>query len=107
MELRWQAVEQHLAAHLATHVATHQAAHQAAHPTQHQAFDHVSAHATSPVQPLIPDPVCAYIYDLPALTQHVQQVVASLPPRCEMYYAIKANSDLPILQTMAPAGGRV
>lgn len=47
-------------------------------------------------------PVCAYLYDLPALQHHVQAIRASLPGNCELFYAVKANSDLPILQTVAP-----
>lgn len=46
-------------------------------------------------------PVCHYIYDLNALEQHVQQVVASLPENCEMYYAMKANSEDKILETLS------
>lgn len=47
-------------------------------------------------------PVCAYLYDLPALRDHVCSLGASLPDNCELFYAVKANSDLPILQTVAP-----
>lgn len=48
------------------------------------------------------EPLCAYVYDLAALQRHAAALVASLPPRCELFYAIKANSDLPILRTLAP-----
>lgn len=48
------------------------------------------------------EPLCAYIYDLEALRRHVARTTASLPPGCELFYAIKANPDLPILQTLAP-----
>lgn len=48
------------------------------------------------------EPLSAYLYDLEALRQHATQVVNALPPGCELYYAIKANSDLPILRTLAP-----
>lgn len=48
------------------------------------------------------EPLCAYIYDLTALRQHVSRLIASLPHGCELFYAIKANSDLPILRTLAP-----
>ncbi|MDZ4262666.1 MAG: type III PLP-dependent enzyme [Pseudomonadota bacterium] len=47
------------------------------------------------------EPLCAYLYDLAQLRKHASQLVTSLPPNCEMFYAIKANSDLPILQTLA------
>ena len=46
--------------------------------------------------------LCAYVYDLEALRRHIANVMASLPAGCELFYAIKANSDLPILQTLAP-----
>lgn len=48
------------------------------------------------------EPLCAYVYDLEDLRRHAAQVLASLPAGCELFYAIKANSDLPILQTLAP-----
>ncbi|WP_227546113.1 type III PLP-dependent enzyme [Marinobacter fonticola] len=48
------------------------------------------------------DPLCAYIYDLDSLSQHVQAVVECLPPQCEMFYATKANPALPLLRTLAP-----
>lgn len=48
-------------------------------------------------------PFCAYLYDLPALRAHAESLVRDLPPGCELYYAIKANSERPILQTLAPA----
>ena len=47
-------------------------------------------------------PLCAYVYDLEALRRHGEAVVAALPEGCELFYAIKANSDLPILRTLAP-----
>jgi diaminopimelate decarboxylase len=47
-------------------------------------------------------PLCAYVYDLEALHQHAAARVAALPPGFELFYAIKANSELPILQTLAP-----
>lgn len=48
------------------------------------------------------EPLCAYVYDLEALRRHAAAVTAALPPRCELFYAIKANSDLPVLRTLAP-----
>jgi len=48
------------------------------------------------------EPCCAYIYDLEALRRHVAVLVSSLPSCCELFYAVKANSDLPILETLAP-----
>ncbi|WP_084036873.1 type III PLP-dependent enzyme [Haloechinothrix halophila] len=48
------------------------------------------------------DPVCRYGYDLDALRKHVEGVVATLPERCRMFYAMKANSASPILRALAP-----
>jgi diaminopimelate decarboxylase len=47
-------------------------------------------------------PLCAYIYDLHSLRQHASALVGSLPEGCELFYAIKANSELPILEALAP-----
>lgn len=47
-------------------------------------------------------PVCLYGYDLDALAEHVRGVVAALPARCRMFYAMKANSAAPLLRTLAP-----
>lgn len=58
---------------------------------------HLRAAAANATQPL-----CAYVYDLEALRRHGEAVAAALPEGCELFYAIKANSDLPILQTLAP-----
>ncbi|GAB3475627.1 type III PLP-dependent enzyme [Amycolatopsis cihanbeyliensis] len=46
--------------------------------------------------------MCTYVYDLAALAGHVRAVVAALPERCRMFYAMKANSAKPLLQTLAP-----
>ncbi|MFP1735680.1 type III PLP-dependent enzyme [Lonsdalea quercina] len=48
------------------------------------------------------DPLAAFVYDLTALCRHVKTVTAALPPGVELYYAIKANSEKPILDTVAP-----
>ncbi|MCL7750276.1 type III PLP-dependent enzyme [Guyparkeria hydrothermalis] len=45
-------------------------------------------------------PLCAYLYDLPALRQYVNDVITALPERCEMFYAVKANAETPILDTL-------
>lgn len=47
-------------------------------------------------------PLSAYVYNLEALRRHAHATVSRLPPGFELFYAIKANSDLPILQTLAP-----
>jgi len=48
------------------------------------------------------EPVCLYAYDLGALTDHVEKVVAALPDRCRMFYAMKANSAAPLLHAVHP-----
>jgi 2-[(L-alanin-3-ylcarbamoyl)methyl]-2-hydroxybutanedioate decarboxylase len=48
------------------------------------------------------EPVCLFAYDLEGLRRHVTHVVATLPGRCRMYYAMKANSAAPVLRTLAP-----
>lgn len=47
-------------------------------------------------------PLCAYVYDLVALEQHVRQMRKTMPANCELFYAAKANPEAPILQTLAP-----
>ncbi|MEU5845299.1 type III PLP-dependent enzyme [Saccharopolyspora shandongensis] len=48
------------------------------------------------------EPVCLFAYDLDRLTEHVRTVTESLPPRCRMFYAMKANSADRILRALAP-----
>lgn len=48
------------------------------------------------------DPLAVFVYDLDALAQHVREVMAALPAGVELYYAIKANSEAPILRALAP-----
>jgi diaminopimelate decarboxylase len=48
------------------------------------------------------EPVCLYAYDLGQLADHVRAVVAALPDRCRMFYAMKANSARPLLHALAP-----
>lgn len=47
-------------------------------------------------------PVCLYAYDLDALAAHVRRIVAALPDRFRMFYAMKANSAAPLLRAIAP-----
>jgi diaminopimelate decarboxylase len=47
-------------------------------------------------------PLCAYLYDLPALEQHIKSMRQVLPPNCELFYAAKANPEAPVLKTLAP-----
>jgi diaminopimelate decarboxylase len=48
------------------------------------------------------EPVCLYAYDLGRLAEHVGDIVAALPERCRMFYAMKANSARPLLAALAP-----
>ncbi len=47
-------------------------------------------------------PVCAYLYDLDHLQARIQWIRQCLPQGIQFLYAIKANSDRPILQTLSP-----
>ena len=47
-------------------------------------------------------PLCAYVYDLPALERHVKAMRQVLPENCELFYAAKANPEAPVLKTLAP-----
>ncbi|GAA5083344.1 diaminopimelate decarboxylase [Thermocatellispora tengchongensis] len=47
------------------------------------------------------DSVPAYVYDLPGLDAHAAAVRAALPGT-ELYYAVKANPDPRLLETLAP-----
>lgn len=46
------------------------------------------------------EPVCAYLYDLAHLRRRVDTLRRSLPSQCKLFYAIKANSDAPILESL-------
>ena len=48
------------------------------------------------------EPVCLFGYDLDQLTDHVSRVVSALPDRCQMFYAMKANTAEPLLRALAP-----
>jgi diaminopimelate decarboxylase len=45
-------------------------------------------------------PVCAYVYDLAGLRDHAAAAEAALPDGAEMFYAVKANSERPILAAL-------
>lgn len=47
------------------------------------------------------DPVCAYVYDLAGLRAHGTAAVDALPAGCELFYALKANSERRILEALA------
>src|SRR3954462_5137188 len=46
-------------------------------------------------------PVCAYVYDLAGLRAHATAAVAGLPEGCELFYAVKANSEAPVIEALA------
>jgi len=46
-------------------------------------------------------PVCAYVYDLAGLRAHTAAAVEALPPGAELFYALKANSEPPIIDALA------
>jgi 2-[(L-alanin-3-ylcarbamoyl)methyl]-2-hydroxybutanedioate decarboxylase len=46
-------------------------------------------------------PVCAYVYDLDGLRAHAAAAVAALPAGSELFYALKANSERPIIEALA------
>jgi 2-[(L-alanin-3-ylcarbamoyl)methyl]-2-hydroxybutanedioate decarboxylase len=46
-------------------------------------------------------PVCAYVYDLDGLGAHAASAVTALPDGCELFYALKANSEEPIIAALA------
>lgn len=48
------------------------------------------------------EPVAAYLYDLGALQEHCARLRSALPTGVELYYAIKANAEVPILKTLEP-----
>ena len=45
-------------------------------------------------------PLCAYVYDRGALRRHVGGLVSTLPERCRLFYAMKANCDRTILHAL-------
>lgn len=46
------------------------------------------------------EPICAYIYDINALKNHVQHLRRTLPGYCSLFYAVKANPDTSILKAL-------
>src|SRR5882762_1553582 len=46
-------------------------------------------------------PVCAYVYDLDGLRAHAAAAIAALPEGCELFYAVKANSERLIIEALA------
>lgn len=48
------------------------------------------------------DPVCAYIYDLDGIRQHVSNMLSVMPAQTSLFYAIKANPDSRIIEALLP-----
>jgi len=47
------------------------------------------------------DPLAAFVYDLQALRAHCRRLRAALPAGVELFYAVKANSELPLLRVIS------
>ncbi|WP_347861905.1 type III PLP-dependent enzyme [Salimicrobium sp. PL1-032A] len=43
---------------------------------------------------------CAYVYDLKGLGKRAKDMKETLPEQCRLYYAVKANPDVRILETL-------
>ncbi|MCR8842095.1 type III PLP-dependent enzyme [Paenibacillus sp. SC116] len=48
------------------------------------------------------EPVCAYIYDLQGIQQHVKSMLETMPSQTNLFYAIKANPDPKIIEALVP-----
>ncbi|WP_322922224.1 type III PLP-dependent enzyme [Paenibacillus campi] len=51
------------------------------------------------------EPVCAYIYDLAGIQQQVRHMLTALPQRTSLFYAIKANPDVRVIEALLPLVG--
>lgn len=60
------------------------------------------SHALADLRHEQQEPICAYLYDLPALRERVRDMRAALPGNCELFYAAKANPEAAVLRTLAP-----
>jgi diaminopimelate decarboxylase len=47
-------------------------------------------------------PLCAYVYDLAGIRSHVAAMLAAMPPKTRLFYAIKANPDKRIIEALLP-----
>lgn len=47
-------------------------------------------------------PFCAYVYDLDTVAAQARAMALSLPSNCRLFYAVKANSQPELLETLAP-----
>ncbi|MFP5390153.1 MAG: type III PLP-dependent enzyme [Gammaproteobacteria bacterium] len=76
-----------------------------ARPAQNRPMDIQSARVRASLRAALAaggEPLCAYVYDLAELRAHAHAMVAALPRNCELFYSVKANADLPVLETLAP-----
>ncbi|TVX93752.1 type III PLP-dependent enzyme [Paenibacillus agilis] len=48
------------------------------------------------------EPVCAYIYDLQGIQNHVKKMLETMPSQTNLFYAIKANPDPKIIEALVP-----
>lgn len=48
------------------------------------------------------NPICAYVYDLDGIQKHVLKMLKAMPAQTHLFYAIKANPDQKIIQTLLP-----
>ncbi|WP_239617999.1 type III PLP-dependent enzyme [Cohnella mopanensis] len=48
------------------------------------------------------EPVCAYVYDLEGIRNHVRKMLESMPEQTRLFYAIKANPDKRIIEALLP-----
>lgn len=69
--------------------------------SEHMIPDHILA-AIAAHRRACREPMAAFFYDLPALAAQGRAMQAALPPGVELYYAIKANSEAAIIDTLAP-----
>ncbi|GAA5172484.1 MULTISPECIES: type III PLP-dependent enzyme [Halomonadaceae] len=69
--------------------------------SEHMIPDHILA-AIASHRRACREPMAAFFYDLPALAAHGRAMQAALPTGVELYYAIKANSEAAIIDTLAP-----
>jgi diaminopimelate decarboxylase len=65
-------------------------------------MNHISDYITSWKRKNPAEPFSAFIYDLGELKRNAERIVASLPSGAKYFYAIKANSDKRLLESLLP-----
>lgn len=48
------------------------------------------------------EPICAYVYDLAGIRNHVHKMLETMPEQTSLFYAIKANPDKRIIEALLP-----